>query len=239
MAAGDTLLYTDERFLAHQPGPGHPESPARLKALLDDFAARPVPGVLRRPPRPATRAEIEAVHGAAYVDELAALAGRAVELDADTVTSPGSWEAAVLAAGASVGAVEAVWSGEARNAFVWSRPPGHHAEAAQAMGFCLLNNVAIAAEAARRLGAQRVMVLDWDVHHGNGTQHVFEHRRDVLYASSHQFPFYPGTGAPEEIGRGEGAGFTVNCGLPPGQTDADFGAIFHDLFLPVGQASVP
>ena len=107
------------------------------------------------------------------------------------------------------------------------------------MGFCIFNNAAIAAVAARRLGAERVMVLDWDVHHGNGTQHVFEQRRDVLYLSSHQYPYYPGTGASGEVGVGEGAGYTVNCPLPPGQSDADYGAVFHDLFLPVADAFRP
>jgi acetoin utilization deacetylase AcuC-like enzyme len=145
----------------------------------------------------------------------------------------------MLAAGAAVGAVEEVWSGRVQNAFALVRPPGHHAEAQGAMGFCLLNNAAIAAEAARRLGAERVMVLDWDVHHGNGTQHVFEQRRDVLYLSSHQYPYYPGTGASHEVGTGAGAGYTVNCPLPPGQGDADYGAVFHDLFLPAGEAFRP
>jgi acetoin utilization deacetylase AcuC-like enzyme len=153
--------------------------------------------------------------------------------------SPGSWDAASNAAGASVAAVEAVWRGEARNAFVWARPPGHHAEQARAMGFCLLNNAAIAAAAARKLGAARVLVLDWDVHHGNGTQHIFERRRDVLYMSSHQYPFYPGTGAPDEVGQGDGRGFTVNCALPAGQTDADMGAVFEDVFLPIARAYAP
>jgi acetoin utilization deacetylase AcuC-like enzyme len=234
-----TALFTDGLFLQHDPGPGHPESRARLRALMDDFVAHPVLGVDSRSPRPATDDEILAVHDVGYLGALRATAGRTVRLDADTVASPASFEAARLAAGATVGAVEAVWRGEATNAFVAARPPGHHAEQAQAMGFCLLNNVAIAAEAARRLGAERVMILDWDVHHGNGTQHLFEERRDVLFLSSHQYPFYPGTGAPEEIGRGEGAGFTVNCALPAGQDDGDYGAVFHDLFLPVGQAFAP
>jgi acetoin utilization deacetylase AcuC-like enzyme len=234
-----TLVYTDPLFLAHDTGPGHPESPARLRAILDDFDARPVAGVERRTPRPATDQEILAVHDPEYFEALRSFSGRRARLDADTVSSPSSFEAARLAAGAAVGAVEAVWAGQARNAFVWARPPGHHAEEAQAMGFCLFNSVAIAAEAALRLGAQRVMIVDWDVHHGNGTQHSFERRRDVLYASSHQHPLYPGTGAPHEIGRGEGEGYTVNCALPAGQTDADFGAVFHELFLPVGQAFRP
>jgi acetoin utilization deacetylase AcuC-like enzyme len=234
-----TLVFSDPLFLEHRPGPGHPERPDRVKAIVDDFAAHPVAGVERRPPRPATEKEILAVHSAAYLETLKATAGRTVRLDPDTVASPSSYDAARLAAGGTVAAVEAVWSRSARNAFVWARPPGHHAEQAEAMGFCLLNNVAIAAEAGRRLGAQRVLIVDWDVHHGNGTQHLFEKRRDVLFASSHQYPFYPGTGAPEEVGLGEGAGFTVNCGLPPGTDDADFAAVFHDLFLPIAQAYRP
>src|SRR5439155_4031665 len=180
-----------------------------------------------------------AVHSAEHLATLRSFSGRLARLDADTVSSPSSFAAARLAAGAAVGAVEAVWSGQARNAFVWARPPGHHAEQAQAMGFCLFNNVAIAAEAARRLGAERVLILDWDVHHGNGTQHLFQRRRDVLYASSHQYPFYPGTGAAGEIGRGAGEGFTVNCALPAGQDDADYGAVFHEVFLPVAQSFRP
>jgi acetoin utilization deacetylase AcuC-like enzyme len=238
-APTDTLVLTDPLFLEHQPGPSHPESPARLRAILDDFTAHPIPGVEQSAPRPATDQEILAVHDAEYLAALRSYAGRLARLDADTVASPKSFDAARLAAGAAVGAVEAVWAGSARNAFVWARPPGHHAEQAQAMGFCLFNNVAIAAEAARRLGAQRVMILDWDVHHGNGTQHHFDRRRDVLYASSHQYPFYPGTGAPTEIGRGAGQGFTVNVALGGGQDDADYGAVFNDIFLPVAQSFRP
>jgi acetoin utilization deacetylase AcuC-like enzyme len=234
-----TLLFTDEAMLAHEPGPGHPERPERLAALIDDFAAHPVPGVTPVSPRPATRDELRLVHAEQHVSALGALSGQRAQLDPDTVVSPRSWEAALLAAGAAVGAVEAVVGGEAANAFVWARPPGHHAESAGGMGFCLFNNVAIAAERARRLGLERILIIDWDVHHGNGTQHSFEQRRDVLFMSSHQFPFYPGTGAPSEIGRGEGRGFTVNCGLPPGQRDADMGAIWNDLFLPIASAYRP
>jgi acetoin utilization deacetylase AcuC-like enzyme len=234
-----TSIFTDPRFLDHLPGAGHPESPARLAAILAELAARPVAGTETRTPRPATDAEVEAVHSAHYLQQIRALAGATVALDPDTTMSPGSYDAAMLAAGAAVGAVEEVWSGRVQNAFALVRPPGHHAEAQGAMGFCLLNNAAIAAEAARRLGAERVMVLDWDVHHGNGTQHVFEQRRDVLYLSSHQYPYYPGTGASHEVGTGAGAGYTVNCPLPPGQGDADYGAVFHDLFLPAGEAFRP
>jgi acetoin utilization deacetylase AcuC-like enzyme len=234
-----TLILTDRRFLAHEAGIGHPESPARLRAILGDLEREPPGGVVFEEPRPATAAEIDAVHSREHRTLLESLAGRRTRLDPDTAMSEGSWEAAALAAGAAVGAVEAVWSGRHANAFALVRPPGHHAEAARAMGFCLLNNAAIAAEAARRLGAERVLVLDWDVHHGNGTQHIFEARDDVLYMSSHQWPYYPGTGAPTEVGRGAGRGFTVNCALPAGQGDADYGVAFHDLFLPAARAFAP
>lgn len=234
-----TLLFYDRAFLDHDAGPGHPESAARLDAIVAALERDPVPGTEWRRPRAATEAELAAVHQSSYLALLGALGGRAVQLDPDTATSPGSWQAARLAAGAAVEAVEEVAAGRAKNAFALVRPPGHHAEPAGSMGFCLLNNAAVAAEAARRQGAARVAVLDWDVHHGNGTQHVFESRADVLYLSSHQFPFYPGTGAPEEVGRGGGKGFTVNCALPPGQGDADYGAVFTDVFLPALESFAP
>ena len=234
-----TLLITDPTFLEHSCGPGHPESPLRLHRILAALQGDPLEGTVFARPRPATAEEITAVHAPDYVSQLARLDGRAVQLDPDTAMSPRSWKAALLAAGAGVTAVEEVWAGRARNAFALVRPPGHHAENAQAMGFCLLNNAAVAAAAALRLGARRVAILDWDVHHGNGTQHLFEDRADVLYLSAHQYPFYPGTGAAEEVGSGEGAGFTVNCALEPGQTDADYGAVFHELFLPALQRFAP
>jgi acetoin utilization deacetylase AcuC-like enzyme len=234
-----TIILTDPQFLEHDPGAGHPESPARLDAVLADLARAPLAGVTVEAPRPATDTEIDAVHDPAYRELLAALAGRRAQLDPDTTTSPGSWAAATRAAGAAVGAVEAVMSGRAASAFALVRPPGHHAEPDRAMGFCLLNNAAIAAEAARRAGAERVLIVDWDVHHGNGTQDVFADRPDVLYMSVHQYPFYPGTGAADEIGVGAGRGATVNCPLPGGQGDADYGVVFHDLFLPVGRAFAP
>jgi acetoin utilization deacetylase AcuC-like enzyme len=234
-----TLILTDRRFLEHDAGPSHPESPARLKAILGDLERAPPTGVVIEVPRPATAEEIDAVHSQTHRQMLQGLAGTRARLDPDTATSERSWEAAVLAAGASVGAVEAVWTGRMQNAFALVRPPGHHAERAHAMGFCLLNNAAIAAEAALRLGARRVLVLDWDVHHGNGTQNIFAARPDVLYMSAHQYPFYPGSGAPTEVGVGAGKGFTVNCALPGGQNDADYGAVFHDLFLPAARAFAP
>ena len=209
-----TIVITDKRFLEHDPGRGHPESPARLDAVQTDLARGPIAGVTIEAPRFATDAEIEAVHPAGYREALESLAGRRSQLDPDTVMSPGSWDAARLAAGAAVEAALATMSGRARNAFALVRPPGHHAVPDRAMGFCLLNNAAIAAEAARRAGAARVLIVDWDVHHGNGTQDIFAERDDVMYMSVHQFPFYPGTGAADEVGVGAGRGATVNCRCP-------------------------
>jgi acetoin utilization deacetylase AcuC-like enzyme len=234
-----TIVITDKRFLEHDPGRGHPESPARLDAVQTDLARARIEGVTIETPRFATDAEIEAVHPADYREALASLAGRRSRLDPDTLMSPGSWDAARLAAGAAVEAALAPLSGRARNAFALVRPPGHHAVPDQAMGFCLLNNAAIAAEAARRAGAARVLIVDWDVHHGNGTQDIFAGRDDVMYMSVHQYPFYPGTGAAHEVGVGAGRGTTVNCPLPGGQGDADYGVVFHDLFLPVARVFQP
>jgi acetoin utilization deacetylase AcuC-like enzyme len=234
-----TLIFFDPVFLRHNAGSGHPESPKRLERIMDLLEKLPVGGVEMRQPRAATPEEIAYAHTDAYRRKLEALSGQSAQLDPDTAISPDSYAAAVHAAGAAIGAVEEVWAGRARNAFALVRPPGHHAEQSQAMGFCLFNNAAIGAEAALRKGAERVLVLDWDVHHGNGTQDCFYARRDVLYQSLHQYPFYPGTGAAHERGSGIGEGFTVNCPLPAGQADADYGAVFYDLFLPIGRAFSP
>jgi acetoin utilization deacetylase AcuC-like enzyme len=199
----------------------------------------PIAGTRLTPGRPATEQEIGAIHSARLREEIRSSAGKAVEIDADTRTSPESYAAAVLAAGTAVAAVEAVMQGQAANAFALLRPPGHHATPNQAMGFCLFNNIAIAAEAARQKGAKRVLILDWDVHHGNGTQDAFYERPDVLYVSSHEYPLYPGTGAPSEVGAAKGAGYTVNCALPAGGGDAEYGAVFHDLFLPISAEFAP
>ncbi len=234
-----TTLFVDPRFEGHVAGPVHPESPGRLRAILEVLDRAPVAQTSRQTPRPATRDELLSVHEADHVDLVLSLAGKHGQLDPDTAMSPGSAEAALLAAGAAAQATLDVMTGATSNAFALVRPPGHHAERDRAMGFCLFNNVAVAAETARRAGAARVLVLDWDVHHGNGTQHTFQSRRDVLFCSSHQFPYYPGTGAPDEVGDGEGRGFTVNVALPGDQNDADYGAVFHDVFLPIAQAYRP
>ncbi len=236
--AGGTAIVVDERMLAHDPGAGHPERPDRLRILLDRFGD--APGLVRLGARAASDAEIELVHAPRLVELIAATAGRAtVHLDPDTATSPGSWEAARLAAGALLELCDAVLDGQVDNGFALVRPPGHHAEYARAMGFCLFNNVAIAAAHLRRRGVGRVAIIDWDLHHGNGTQHLFEHDPDVLYVSTHQYPFYPGSGAAEEIGRGAGAGRTLNLPFPTGFGDAEFDRAFDEVVLPVLRQFAP
>jgi acetoin utilization deacetylase AcuC-like enzyme len=232
------LLLFDERMGRHDPGRGHPESPARLRAVQQ--ALEPLAGPVWRAPRLATRAELERVHSAPHIDQVEQLRGRAGAFDADTSVSPGSIEAAYLAAGAAVEAVEEAVRGEHRQVFALVRPPGHHAESGHAMGFCLFNNVAVAAEhALAQLDCERVLIVDWDVHHGNGTQHSFAARRDVLFFSVHQFPFYPGTGALEERGQGAGEGYTINVPFPGGQGDGDYIGALSDVLLPAAERFAP
>jgi acetoin utilization deacetylase AcuC-like enzyme len=240
MAGSETLLLADDAMLCHVQDPRHPESPERLRAVRERLSSQPVAGTRWQAPRPATREEVARVHSPEYVELVDRVRGRRVHLDPDVVTSAGTTDASYLAAGAAIEAVEAVVSGAARNAFALVRPPGHHAEAGRAMGFCVFANVAIAAEHARRvLGCERVLVIDWDVHHGNGTQHIFEARSDVLVFGTHQWPYYPGTGALDEVGCGAGEGYTVNVPLPAGMGDGDYAAVFAELLVPVAEAFAP
>jgi len=226
------LLITSPRFEEHVTPPGHPERMERAH-VFDAAAARWIEkGGRTAPPRSATREELARVHDVAYLDQMEAIAGRAAMLDADTFTSPESQEIALMAAGAATQAADhAVDHHEA--AFALVRPPGHHAERDRAMGFCLYNNVAVAAAHALARGLDRVAIVDFDVHHGNGTQWIFYEEPRVLYVSSHQFPFYPGTGAADEVGRAAGAGFTFNVPLEAGATDADFRLVYRDAVFPV------
>jgi acetoin utilization deacetylase AcuC-like enzyme len=227
------LVISSPRFEEHVTPPGHPERMERAH-VFDAVATRwGAGGGAVAAPRAVTREALERVHQAAYLDALAATSGRAVMLDADTYTSPESLEIAALAAGAAVQAAEyALDRREPAVALV--RPPGHHAEARRAMGFCLYNNAAVAAAAAARgRGVARVAVVDIDVHHGNGTQWMFYDDPAILYVSTHQFPFYPGTGAADETGTGEGTGYTVNVPLEAGATDADYDLVYRAIVAPV------
>jgi len=226
-----TLLFTHPACFAHDPGRGHPESPARLKAVLSALEADEFRRLGRREAPAATVAQIARVHTPDYVDRVlrAVPESGLVALDPDTYLSPGSGEAGLRAAGAVCAAVDAVVGGEAKNAFCAVRPPGHHAEADRAMGFCLFNSVAIGAEQARAAhGLKRVAVVDFDVHHGNGTQHSFENDPDLFYGSTHQWPLYPGTGAAEE----RGVGNICNAPLPPMAGSREFRAAMGDIVLP-------
>lgn len=226
-----TGLYTHAACLEHDTGPGHPERVQRLSAILRLLDDATFGALLRRDAPEATRAQLARVHTSAYIDEVFAaipLVGRS-ELDGDTVLSPGSGAAALRAAGAVVAAVGAVMQGDLGNAFCAVRPPGHHAERDLAMGFCIFNNIAVgAAEAISVHGAARVAIVDFDVHHGNGTQHIFAAEPRVLYASTHQMPLYPGTGARHE----KGVGNIVNAPLAPYAGSAEFRDAMEETVLP-------
>ena len=227
------ILIHSERFAEHQTPPGHPERPERAEAM-DAVATRwRTRGIEIVAPRAATAEQLGRVHDVQYLRRIAETVGRATALDPDTYTSPASYEIALLAAGAAVDAVERVMGASQRSAVALVRPPGHHAERDRAMGFCLYNNVAVAAAHARAQGAAKVAIVDYDVHHGNGTQHTFEADPHVLYISTHQFPYYPGTGAADEVGRAAGRGFTVNVPLEVGACDEDYQTVFAHIVLPV------
>jgi len=231
-------LVWDERYLAHA-APDHPESPARLTAIRTALRQAGLwDGLTRIPPRRATQAELLRVHSRRHVQDVARSAGAKdiVWFDGDTYACPASWDAALLAAGGAFAAADAVMKGGVSAAFAAVRPPGHHATADRAMGFCLLNNVALAVrhvQAAHRIG--RVLVVDWDVHHGNGTQDIFYHDKNVFYISTHQWPLYPGTGLREETGDGPGAGTTRNYPLKAGCGDGEFLAAIDDGLAAAGK----
>ncbi|HET7290889.1 MAG TPA: histone deacetylase [Vicinamibacteria bacterium] len=233
-------LYDDPLFRRHDAGPGHPERPERLDALRRGLAESGQEEALDRlAPPEATRESLERVHTRRHVDEILATRGRTVRFDADTQAGPESCAAALRAAGAVTDAVDRVLDGRLDRAFCAVRPPGHHAEAERAMGFCYLNNVAVGAAQALARGLDRVLVVDFDVHHGNGTQAAFWSDPRVLYVSSHQYPFYPGSGAPQETGAGKGRGFTVNLALPAGCGDAEYAALYHHVVVRIGRSFDP
>ena len=235
-----TAIVEDPRYLDHAGPPGHPERPDRLAAVREAVESR-TDALTPLPSRAADPDEILRVHGRSHLETVEKAAERAPgHLDPDTYVSPQSFEVARLAAGGSVDLARRVARGEADSGLAAVRPPGHHAEANRAMGFCLFNNVAIAARALQaEEGLERLLILDWDVHHGNGTQHSFEADPTVLYFSAHQFPYYPGTGDFGEIGVGAGEGATLNVPLPAGCGDAEYVGVMQRVLAPAARTFEP
>ena len=234
-----TLLYTHASCVEHDPGTYHPECPDRLRSVNKALGADAFKALVRREAPEAQVEDIERVHVQSYVETLLENVPKSgkVHLDPDTAMSPKSGEAALRASGAVCSAIDAVVAGEARNAFCAVRPPGHHAEASRAMGFCLFNSVAVGAQYARaKHGMARVAVVDFDVHHGNGTQHSFENDKNLFYASSHQYPAYPGTGLTDETGVADNV---CNVPMRPGAGSAEFRKGYENAILPSLRAFKP
>jgi acetoin utilization deacetylase AcuC-like enzyme len=236
-----SAVVIDREYLKHLPGEGHPERPERLQALLDLAEGLDAAKFQLVPPRAATRAETELVHAPEHV-RLVESTSRLNQyaLDGDTITSRDSFGVGLLAAGGFLRLLDAIAAGEYPNGFALVRPPGHHALRGRAMGFCLFNTMAIGAQYLKRMhGAERVMIVDWDVHHGNGTQDTFYDDPSVLFMSTHQFPFYPGSGALNEVGAGAGEGYTINVPLPAGCADAEYQQVFQDVVVPAAEKFRP
>lgn len=228
-----------KQHLANLP---HVESPERLQVIYDMLDAADMAGkFVSISPRPATHKELAWVHSDAHTKRVAGTDGVAhVSLDPDTQTTPLSYQAAKLAVGGLFSLVDKIFDGTVKNGFALIRPPGHHAEMDRAMGFCLFNNVALGARyAMNTYGARKILIVDWDLHHGNATQHTFYTDPDVLYFSTHQYPYYPGTGSLREVGHGDGIGLTVNVPLWPGHGDSDFFKIFKQILYPIASVFKP
>ena len=237
-----TGIVKDNRYMKHDIGAYHPENPRRLEVIYNMLEDSDVKGKFYEiEPRTAQKEEICYIHSLEYWERIAKTEGKShVMLDPDTSTCADSYRVAMLAAGGLCEAIKAVLEEKIENAFALIRPPGHHAERNRAMGFCLFNNVAIGARYAQKIHSiEKVLVVDWDLHHGNGTQHSFEDDPTVLYFSTHQYPYYPGTGAFEEVGTGAGQGFTVNVPLSYGYGDAEYAAIYGMILRPVAMEFKP
>jgi acetoin utilization deacetylase AcuC-like enzyme len=234
------LYLSHPSSLLHDTGP-HPENAGRIRVVESTLEAAGWPALDRAEPPAAERAWLERVHEPALIDKVertCAAGGGAIDLD--TVVVAASWEAALRAAGAAAEASRALLAGEHGFAFCGLRPPGHHAESNRSMGFCLFNNAAVGtAHGLAECGAERVLILDWDVHHGNGTAEIFDRRDDVLYISIHQSPLYPGTGGSGEIGTGAGEGMTLNLPVPPGSGEGEFVGLVEHVVCPVGRSWRP
>ena len=235
------LVVIDQGYLKHLPGESHPERPERIQALLNLAGALDKQMFELASPRAATRADVEYTHGADHVRLVESTSKHnRYALDGDTITCRDSFGVALLAVGGFLTLLDAIASKQSSNGFALVRPPGHHALRDHAMGFCLFNTMAIGAEYLKRVyGAKKILIMDWDVHHGNGTQAAFYDDPTVLFISTHQFPFYPGSGAVDEIGVGAGEGFTLNIPLPAGCTDAEYLQVFQDIVVPAAEKFQP
>ena len=226
----------DAKFTEHDTGAGHPEKPERVLATMAHLENLPwTKQLLKVSPRPADPQWIETIHSYAYMRRAAAACSNGLAyLDSmDVAISSRSYDVALLAAGAALVLADSMMAGDIQNGFALVRPPGHHAEIDSALGFCLFNNVAILARYLQKhYGLDKIAIVDWDVHHGNGTQHAFESDPSVLYISTHQYPFYPGTGAASEQGEGKGRGSVINCPMPAGATDSDYERAFSERIIP-------
>ncbi|MGH2743400.1 MAG: histone deacetylase family protein [Thermoleophilaceae bacterium] len=234
------LLLSHPSSLLHETGLGHPERIDRMHAIQAELERRDWLGFERREAPPVAEAQLLAVHTPEHVDAVRQTSARAGAFDLDTPTSEGSWDAALHAAGGACALVETLLGGAERAGFSVLRPPGHHAERDRAMGFCLFANVSVAARhALDSLGASRVFVLDWDVHHGNGTNAIFHESREVLFASIHQYPFYPGTGPLSDAGAGDGEGFSISLPVPAGAGEDVFCGLVEHVVLPAARSFDP
>jgi acetoin utilization deacetylase AcuC-like enzyme len=231
----------DNDYLKHDPGEFHPERPERIRVLLDMASQLDTDKFQILPPRPATRAEIESCHDPDYVRLVESTSKKnQYALDGDTVTCRDSFGVGLLAVGGFLRVLDSIGAGETRNGFALVRPPGHHALSDRAMGFCLFNTIAIGAEHLKRThGAKKILIMDWDVHHGNGTQDAFYDDPSVLFISTHQYPYYPGSGAVTEVGVDAGEGYTINIPLPAGCADPEYVQVFEDVVIPAATKFEP
>ena len=236
-----SAVVIDPEYLKHDPGDLHPEKPDRIRVLLELAERLDLQKFKILPPQPATRSHIGFCHDPDYIALAEATSkSNRYALDGDTITSRDSFGVGLLAVGGFLRLIDSIAAAESKNGFALVRPPGHHALRDRAMGFCLFNTMAIGAQHLKRThGIKRVMIMDWDVHHGNGTQDSFYEDPTVLFISTHQFPYYPGTGAVDEVGLGAGEGYTVNIPLPAGCGDAEYLRVFHDVVVPAARKFAP
>jgi acetoin utilization deacetylase AcuC-like enzyme len=234
-------IIRDDIYLEHITDDFHPENPRRLAGIYEMLDGIDQAGIRYVPARAATYEELALNHEGGYIEMISRTKGRVqTRLDPDTVASARSYDAACVAAGGFLQLIDASMSGEIENGFALVRPPGHHAEHGKSMGFCIFNNIAIGARyLEKKYGLSRILIVDFDLHHGNGTQHSFYGNRTVLYVSTHQYPYYPGTGWYEEVGQGQGKGYTVNIPLGYGMNDADYLHVFKEVVVPVSRLFKP